>query len=124
MQRLIVIGLTLAMALSPSAASAHFRSAFGIHMQRCILLENASHTQISGVNVVYYNTHQTPVTEVDFLLHYRGGTYTLTDRGSFTNLAQINHTLTDPPTGGVWQGAEPELCTPGRVVFATGTVLQ
>lgn len=124
MRRLLLICLTLGIALSPSAASAEHRSAFGIVMQRCIMLENASHTQISGVNVVYYNSHQTPATEVDFLVHYRGRAYTMTDTGSFTYLAQINHTLTGALAGQVWQGADPELCIPGRVVFATGRVLQ
>lgn len=124
MLRLVLAGLALGVLLIPSAASAKVESAFGIVVQRCILMENAGHNQTTGVNVVYYNSHETPVTEVDFLVKYRGTTYTLTDRGSFTHLAQINHTLTNALAGTVWQGETPELCIPGRVVFATGKVLQ
>jgi hypothetical protein len=117
-------GLTLALVLAPSSVSAKFESAFGIRVQSCVVNENASHTQTTGVNVVYYNAHQTPATEVDFLVRYHGTTYTLTDRGTFTHYAQINHNLTNALVGTVWQGQEPELCVPGRVVFATGKVLQ
>ena len=124
MRPLTIIGLTLATMLAPSAASAKVASAFGIVLQRCEILENGNHTQISGVNVVYYNKHETPATEVDFFVRYHGKTYTLTDRGTFTHLAQINHTLVNALAGEVWQGADMELCIPARVVFATGRVLQ
>jgi hypothetical protein len=124
MRRFMFIGLTLAVALAPSGASAKVASAFGIVVQRCAVIENGSHTQTSGVNVVYYNAHETPATEVDFLVRYHGSTYTLTDRGTFTHNAQINHNLTDALAGVVWQGHEPDLCIPGRVVFATGKVLE
>jgi hypothetical protein len=116
--------LTLVVLLAPQSASAKVRNAFGIVLQRCIVLENASHTQTDGVNVVYYNSHETPATEVDFLVKYHGTTYTLTDRGSFTHLAQINHNLNNALVGSVWQGAHPELCIPGRVQFANGKVLE
>lgn len=65
----------------------------GIKVQRCAVVENANHTQTTGVNVVYYNAHQTPATEVDFFVSYHGTNYTLIDRGTFTHNAQINHTL-------------------------------
>lgn len=116
--------LSLAVLLAPSSASAKFRSAFGIVVQRCIVNQNANHAQTNGVNVVYYNAHETPATEVDFFVRYHGATYTLTDRGTFTHLAQINHNLMNALVGSVWQGADPELCVPARVVFATGQVLQ
>lgn len=124
MRPLAIITMTLAVLVAPSSASAKTRSAFGIVLQRCVVNENASHTQTNGVNVVYYNRHETPASEVDFLVQYRGKTYTLTDRGTFTHMAQINHNLTNALVGEVWQGAEPELCIPGRVKFATGQVLQ
>lgn len=124
MQRFIPIVLTLAALLTATAAPGKTRSAFGIMVQRCSVNENANHTQTTGINVVYFNAHQTPATEVDFLVHYHGATYTLTDRGTFTHYAQIDHNLTDALAGQVWQGAAPELCIPGRVVFATGKVLQ
>ena len=123
MRRSILAGLTLALAIAPCSASAKVRSGFGIVVQRCAVNEHGDHTQTTGLNVVYYNSHQTPATEVDFLVHYRGNTYTLTDRGTFTHFAQINHNLTGALVGVVWQGQEPELCVPGRVIFANGKVL-
>ncbi|HEY2474946.1 MAG TPA: hypothetical protein VGI19_09100 [Candidatus Cybelea sp.] len=124
MRRLALIGLTLAAFLSPSLVGAKTVSAFGIRLQRCVVLENAAHTEVTGVNVVYYNTHDTPATEVDFLVQYHGKNYTLTDTGSFTHFAQVDHTLTGAIAGTVWQGDTPDLCTPGRVMFANGKVLQ
>lgn len=124
MQRLVLIGLTLAALLAPCAVSAKVASAFGIRLQRCVVLENAAHTQVTGVNVVYYNTHQTPATEIDFFVQYHGTHYTLTDTGSFTHFAQIDHTLTGAIAGTVWQGDTPELCTPARVMFGNGKILQ
>lgn len=124
MRYLTLIGLALAMLLMPSEASAKVTSAFGIKLQRCVINENASRTQTTGVNVVYFNSHETPATEVDFLVRYHGTTYTLTDRGTFTHFAQINHNLTNALVGVVWQGPEPDLCIPGRVQFANGKVLQ
>jgi hypothetical protein len=88
------------------------------------VVENANHTQTTGVNVVYYNAHQTPATEIDFFVSYHGTNYTLIDRGTFTHNAQINHTLTNALAGVVWQGETPDLCTPSRVLFATGKALQ
>ena len=123
-RRLLITMLTLAVLLAPLSASAKFRSAFGIIVQRCTVVENANHTRTNGVNVVYYNAHETPATEIDFFVKYHGTAYTLTDRGSFTHLAQIDHTLTNALVGSVWQGAEPDLCVPGRVLFATGKVLE
>jgi len=124
MRRSLTIMLTLTALLVPCSASAKVRSAFGIILQRCTLNENANHTQTNGVNVVYYNAHETPATEIDFFVRYHGTTYTLTDRGTFTHFAQINHNLTNALVGQVWQGADPELCIPARVLFGTGKVLQ
>ncbi|HEY1882883.1 MAG TPA: hypothetical protein VGG51_07570 [Candidatus Cybelea sp.] len=124
MRRLAITGLTIAVLLLPCGASAKTVSAFGIKVQRCVVVENANHTQTTGVNVVYYNTHQTPATEVYFFVSYHGTNYTLVDRGTFTYDAQINHTLTNALSGVVWQGDKPDLCTPSRVLFATGKILE
>jgi hypothetical protein len=124
MRRLVTTGLTIAVLLLPCGASAKTVSAFGIKVQRCAVVENANHTQTTGVNVVYYNAHQTPATEVDFFVSYHGTNYTLIDRGTFTHNAQINHTLTNALAGVVWQGDTPDLCTPSRVLFATGKILE
>jgi hypothetical protein len=123
MRSFVLIGLTLAALVAPCGVSAKVVSAFGIKVQRCVVNENGSHTQTNGVNVVYYNSHETPATEVDFFVRYHGTTYTLTDRGTFTHYARIDHNLGDALVGQVWQGEKPELCTPARVLFATGRVL-
>jgi hypothetical protein len=124
MRRLATTALTLAVLLMPCTASAKVKNAFGIIVQRCIINENKDHTKTTGVNVVYYNSHETPANEINFLVTYRGKSYTLTDRGSFTHNAQINHNLTDALVDVVWQGADPDLCIPGRVQFANGKVLE
>jgi hypothetical protein len=124
MRRLAITGLTIAVLLLPCSASAKTVSAFGIKVQRCVVAENANHTQTTGVNVTYYNAHQTPATEVYFFVSYHGTNYTLIDRGTFTHNAQIAHTLTNTLAGVVWQGETPDLCTPSRVLFATGKILE
>lgn len=124
MRVFVFTGLIIAALLTPFSVSAKTSSAFGIKMQRCIVMENAAHTLVTGLNVVWYNSHQTPATEVDFIVRYHGTTHTLTDTGSFTYMSQINHTLTGSIAGVVWQGSDIEFCQPGRVVFATGRVLQ
>jgi hypothetical protein len=121
MQRFLLTGLALAALLAPCSASAKVMSAFGIRLQRCVVIQNGSHT--NGVNVVYYNAHETPATEVDFFVSYHGTTYTLTDRGTFTHYAQINHGLGNALVGEVWRGPNPHLCVPSRVLFANGKVL-
>jgi hypothetical protein len=122
-QRYLIIGLALSVLLAPCGASAKVASAFGIVVQRCAVIESKDHSKTAGVNVVYYNSHETPASEIDFFVSYHGTTYTLTDRGSFTHYAQIDHTLTNALDGTVWQGEEPDLCVPGRAVFAIGKVL-
>ena len=124
MRHFVFIGLTLAALLAPCAVSAKVASAFGIKVQRCTVNENGGHTQTNGVNVVYYNAHETPATEVDFFVSYQGKTFTLIDRGTFTHYAQINHNLGNALVGEVWQGQDPGLCMPARVLFANGKVLQ
>lgn len=114
----------LAALLVPGGALANHGSAFGIVVQRCTMNENAGHTEITGVNIVYFNAHETPATEVDFLVKYYGKTYTVSDRGTFTHFARIDHNFGDPLAGRVWQGAEPQVCIPARVAFATGKILQ
>jgi hypothetical protein len=121
---LTVTGLLVAALLAPSGTSAKTASAFGIRLQQCFINETSDHTHTNGVSVVYFNAHQTPATEVDFLVRYHGQTYTLTDTGSFTHYAQISHTLSNALVGEVWQGATPALCIPARVVFANGKVLE
>jgi hypothetical protein len=122
MQRILLIGLIAAAVTLPSAASARLISALGITIQSCNANVNGNVT--NGINVVYYNTHQSPATEVDFLVRYRGHKYVLIDRGTFSVGAQINHNINNALVGAPWQGPNVKLCTPQRVILANGKVFQ
>jgi hypothetical protein len=122
MQRIFLIGLIAAAVLVPSAASARLISSLGITLQSCNANVNGNVT--NGINVVYYNTHQSPATEVDFLVRYHGQKYVLIDRGTFSVGAQINHNLNSALVGAPWQGPNVKLCTAQRVILANGKVLQ
>ncbi|HEX4012601.1 MAG TPA: hypothetical protein VHX17_01790 [Candidatus Cybelea sp.] len=119
MRRLLLLGLTAATFLWPGAAYAKVESNLGVTIGSCVVNSNGSN-QTNGVNVVYYNTHKSPATEVDFKVKYRKHTYVLVDRGSFSAGAQINHNLTDALVGELWQGPQPKLCTVQRVLLANG----
>jgi hypothetical protein len=123
MQRIFLTGLIAAALLVPCAASAEIVPAFGVTIQSCIVNSNGGGLT-NGVNIVYYNTHQSPATEVDFLVRYRGHRYVLIDRGTFTQNAQINHNLANTLVGRSWQGPNAKLCTVQRVYLANGKVLQ
>jgi prephenate dehydratase len=122
MQRIVLVGFILAALLAPCAASAKIVSSFGVTIQSCVV--NASGNRSNGINVVYYNTHPSPATEVDFFVRYHGHAYTLIDRGTFSQSAQINHNLTNALVGYAWQGPNAKLCTVSRVVLANGKVLE
>jgi hypothetical protein len=123
MQRIFLTGLIAAALLVPCAASAEIVPAFGITIQSCVVNSNGAGLT-NGINVVYYNTHASPATEVDFLVRYHGHRYVLTDHGSFTQDAQINHNLANSLVGRSWQGANSKLCTVQRVLLENGKVLQ
>jgi hypothetical protein len=122
MQRILVIGLIAAAVAVPSAASARLISALGITMQSCNANINGNVTD--GINVVYYSTHQSPATEIDFLVRYHGHKYVLIDRGTFSVGAKIDHNISNALVGAPWQGPDVKLCTAQRVILANGKVLQ
>lgn len=122
MQRILLIGLIAAAVTVPSAASARLISALGITLQSCNANVNGNVT--NGINVIYYNTHQSPATEVDFLVRYHDQRYVLIDRGTFSVGAQIDHNITNALVGAPWQGPNVKLCTAQRVILANGKVLQ
>ncbi len=64
MRRLFLTGSLIAGLLVPTMASAKLVSAFGVTILSCAV--NASGGNTNGINVVYYNTHDSPATEVDF----------------------------------------------------------
>ena len=123
MRRIFLTGLIAAALLAPRAASAEIVPAFGITIQSCVVNSNGGGLT-NGVNIVYYNTHASPATEVDFLVRYHGHEYVLTDRGTFTQNAQINHNLANSLVGRSWQGTKAKLCTVQRVYLENGKVLQ
>lgn len=109
--------------VAPVTALSKNASAFGVTIVSCVVNSNGGN-QTNGINVVYYNTHDSPATEVDFLVNYRGHKYILIDKGTFTRGSQINHNLTNALTGQAWDGATPKRCTVQRVYLENGNVLQ
>ena len=108
--------------LVPVAAGAKVKSQFGVTIQSCVV--NNNNGQTNGINVVYSNTNASPATEVDFLVRYHKNRAVLTDRGTFSQGALINHNLTGGLVGVPWQGSDPYMCTVQRVVLADGKILQ
>lgn len=123
MRRPFLAGPALAALLLPCAASAKIVSNFGITIGSCVVNSNGGN-QTNGINVVYYNTHASPATEVDFKVRYHKQTFILIDRGNFAQGAQINHNLTNALVGEVWEGPDPGLCTVKRVLLANGKELE
>jgi hypothetical protein len=122
MKRTLLIIAALCVAAAPAVAKSKNGSAFGVTITSCVV--NASGDKTNGINAVYYNTHDSPATEIDFLVTYQKHKYILIDRGSFTRGAQINHNLTNSLTGQPWAGPAPKGCAVQRVYLANGNVLQ
>lgn len=122
MNRSLSILIVLIAALA-QPGQAKVVSQLGIAIQSCVVNSNG-YGQTNGVNVVYSNTHSSPATEVDFLVGYHGHRAVLTDRGWFTQNAQINHNLTNALVGFTWNGPKPNRCTVERVVLNNGKVLE
>jgi hypothetical protein len=122
MKRTLLIALAFGAAALPAAAGKN-GSAHGVTIVSCVVNSNGSNLT-NGINVVYYNTHDSPATEVDFVVNYNGNKYILIDKGSFSRGAQINHNLTNALTGQPWDGPTPKRCAVQRVYLANGNVLQ
>ncbi len=110
-------------AVALPAAAARNGSRFGVSIVSCVVNSNGSNLT-NGINVVYYNTHDSPATEVDFIVNYGGHKYLMIDRGTFSRGAQINHNLTNSLTGQPWYGPTPKRCAVQRVYLENGNVLQ
>jgi hypothetical protein len=108
---------------APAALSAKDVSKFGVTIVSCVVNSNGSNLT-NGINVVYYNTHDSPATEVDFLVNYNKQKYVLIDKGSFARGAQINHNLTNALTSQPWDGPKPKRCAVQRVYLQNGQVLE
>lgn len=123
MKRTLLTIVALCVAVAPAAAASKKNgSAFGVTISSCVV--NASGDKTNGINVVYYNTNDSPATEVDFLVNYQKNKYILIDKGSFARGAQINHNLTNALTGQAWAGPTPKKCAVQRVYLENGNVLQ
>jgi hypothetical protein len=119
MQRALRALVLLAILVAPTIAQARIVSRFGVTIISCVVNSNGAGLT-NGINVVYYNSHDSPAIEVDFLVNYLGRKYLLIDRGTFTRGAQINHNLTNALTGQPWNGSTPKLCRVERVYLANG----
>lgn len=122
MKRALSIFAALCVIAVAPAAAAKKNSGYGVTITSCVVNSNGNNTT-NGINVVYYNTHDSPATEVDFLVNYQGHKYILIDKGNFARGAQINHNLTNSLTGEAWDGPTPKKCTVQRVYLSDGTVL-
>ena len=122
MHRPLAPVLLLAALVVPATAQARNVSRFGVNIISCVVNSNGGNLT-NGINVVYYNTHDSPATEVDFRVNYNGQHYLLIDKGTFTRGAQINHNLTNSLSGQPWYGPAPKLCRVERVYLANGTAL-
>ena len=123
MKRTILAMAAAAVLLAPVPASAKIKSNFGINIQSCVV-NKGSNGLTNGINVVYFNTRQAPLSEVDFLVKYNGHKAVLTDSGTFTNGSEINHNLTNALVSFPWYGPAPSLCTVQRLVTQNGKVIE
>jgi hypothetical protein len=120
MKRILVAILAVATVLAPAVAGAKVVSQLGIGIQSCVVNNNGGRT--NGINVVYSNTHASPAVEVDFLVGYHGHRAVLSDRGTFSQYAVINHNITSGLVGYPWDGPKPKTCTVQHVVLQNGKV--
>ena len=104
--------------LGAGTARADTYGQFGVSVTSCTVNNNNGYT--NGVNVVYYNTHPSPATEVDFFVGYRGHHYIVVDRGWFTKGAVIDHNLRNALVGNVWKGPNPNQCYVYRAFLNNG----
>jgi hypothetical protein len=122
MKRALWIFAAVAVFLGPASAQARLVSGYGVTIVSCVVNSNGGNLT-NGINVVYYNTHDSPATEVDFLVNYMGHRYILIDKGTFSRGSQINHNLTNALTGQPWNGPKPRNCAVQRVYLANGRSL-
>ena len=119
MARALRVLVALAILIAPLTAQARIVSRFGVTIISCVVNSNGGNLT-NGINVVYYNTHDSPATEVEFLVNYHGRRFILIDRGTFSRGAQINHNLANSLTGQPWDSPRPKLCQVERVYLMNG----
>jgi hypothetical protein len=118
-----LLALAALCAVAAPASAQKLGSEFGVNIVSCVVNSNGGN-QTNGINIVYYNTHDSPATEVDFLVNYMRHKYILIDKGTFTRGSQINHNLNNALVGQAWNGPTPKRCAVERVYLANGKVFQ
>jgi hypothetical protein len=112
-----------ALILATGVASANNVSRFGINIISCTVATDGN-GNTKGVDVSYVNSAPVPAIQVNFLVRYHGQGGVVIDKGSFTQGAEITHTLTNSFMGYSYQGPNPGLCRVNKVVRADGSVQQ
>ena len=119
MRRVLLALIVVATFAVPATVQARNVSRFGVTIISCVVNSNGSNLT-NGINVVYYNTHDSPATEVDFQVNYAGtGTSSSTKARSPAVLRSIT-ILANALTGQPWYGPRPKLCRVERVYLANG----
>jgi hypothetical protein len=124
MKRILTVAASavaiFAMMAPASSAPTGLKSAFGIKLLGCNVVQSGNATD--GVWVNYTNTRAKDATEVDFMVRYNGIGNVMTDVGKFSQYAQVQHTLHNAMIGMPFIGETPQLCRVYRVEWADGTV--
>jgi hypothetical protein len=123
MKRVLLAFAALCAVAAPAALSAKDVSKHGVTIVSCVV-NSSGNNLTNGINVVYYNSNDSPATEVDFAVNYNNQKYILIDKGNFARGAQINHNLTNALTGQPWDGPTPKRCAVKRVYLANGQTLE
>ena len=121
MKRTFLALAAVAVMLAPVAANAKLVSKYGVHVQSCVVNQGGNGLT-NGINVVYFNTKDAPIGQVQFFVRYRGHSATLIDSGTFTRGSEINHNISNALVSYPWSGPAPELCAVEKVVNENGNV--
>lgn len=123
MKRMVLALAAVALFLVPTVAGAKIVSNFKVSIQSCVV-NKGGNGLTNGINVVYFNTREAPLKEVDFLVKYHGHSAVLIDTGTFTQGAEVNHNLSNALVSYPWYGPTPNLCTVQRLVTENGKVIE
>lgn len=123
MKRIVMAAAAVALFVAPTVASAKIVSNLKVSIQSCVM-NKGGNGLTNGINVVFFNTREAPLKEVDFLVKYHGHSGVLIDTGTFTQGAQVNHNLTNALVSYPWYGPTVNLCTVQRLVTESGKVIE
>ncbi|MBV8489186.1 MAG: hypothetical protein JO199_01560 [Candidatus Eremiobacteraeota bacterium] len=123
MKRFILAAAVAAALILPVSTQAANNNRLGIVIQSCVV-NKGNDGLTNGINVVYTNTHAENAVAVTFVVEYNHNRYFLTDTGTFSQGAQINHNLNGSLVGQAWTGPEPAACTVRKTVMSNGRTFQ